>query len=198
MKTKRQYKQKTFLGINNGKKIYLTAPSWDCGWYWGFGYLGNKDCHYHVDSMEKDVPFYEKFEKHFGSTFIVRPSQKYLIAELFKTFYSLKETAEVLGRGGSHITSNPCKEIIKNESEVKRINEIVLPAIFDEIYKILESNAKNESLFDELIEIYELGFSNVVEFMFKNKLTPDDIKHLTGLNWSGIRSEYYKQLHAKK
>lgn len=24
---------------NNGKRVWLEKPSWDCGWYWGFGYL---------------------------------------------------------------------------------------------------------------------------------------------------------------
>ena len=57
--------------------------------------------------------------------------------------YTLKETAETLGRGGSHLTKNPCADIIKNEAEVKRINEIVLPAIFAEIEKIL-SPKENE------------------------------------------------------
>ena len=54
-----------------------------------------------------------------------------------KTFYILKETAEVLGRGGAHYTSNPCKDIIVNNEEVKRINEVVLPSIFAEIEKLL-------------------------------------------------------------
>lgn len=29
-------------------RIALYAPTFDCGWYWGFGYLGNKNCHYHL------------------------------------------------------------------------------------------------------------------------------------------------------
>jgi hypothetical protein len=58
---------------------------------------------------------------------------------LILTAYALKETAEVLGRGGSHCSSNPLADLIKNEIEVKRINEIVLPAIFDEIEKTLIS-----------------------------------------------------------
>ena len=56
--------------------------------------------------------------------------------ELVLTAYALKETAEVLGRGGSHMTENPCADIIKNKDEVKRINEIVLPAIFNQIEKL--------------------------------------------------------------
>jgi hypothetical protein len=49
----------------------------------------------------------------------------------------LRETAEVLGRGGSHYTTNPLSEIIKNPAEVERINKVILPRIFEEIYKIL-------------------------------------------------------------
>lgn len=29
------------LGIRkDGQKVWLSEPKWDCGWYWGFGYLG--------------------------------------------------------------------------------------------------------------------------------------------------------------
>lgn len=51
-----------YIGKNSdGKKVWLEKPSWDCGWYWGLGYLetmvGNRepskardiDCHTHWD-----------------------------------------------------------------------------------------------------------------------------------------------------
>ena len=141
------------LGVVNNETIYLTPPSWDCDWYWGFGYLGNKNCHYHIDGLNKIetynsekkvfeyefVNLYDGLKKHFGDSFIVKEDKDiWMLAELFKTFYTLKETAEVLGRGGSHYGYNPCSLIIKNDIEVKRINEIVLPAIFKEIYNILD------------------------------------------------------------
>lgn len=135
-------KDKVFFGIDKEtkEKIYLTKPSWDCGWYWGFGYLGNKDCHYHLsgyskgrnidmyDALKNDYELNEKIERNLWE-----------FCELVQTAYTLKEAAEVLGRGGSHYTNNPCKEIIKNEEEVKRINEIVLPAIFNKISELIES-----------------------------------------------------------
>ena len=145
--------KKIKLGIVNNENIYLTPPSWDCDWYWGFGYLGNKNCHYHIDGLNKIetynsekkvfeyefVNLYDGLKKHFGDSFIVKEDKDiWMLAELFKTFYTLKETAEVLGRGGSHYGYNPCSLIIKNDIEVKRINEIVLPAIFKEIYNILD------------------------------------------------------------
>lgn len=33
-------KEVYLIGINeDGEKVFLEEPSWDCGWYWGFGYL---------------------------------------------------------------------------------------------------------------------------------------------------------------
>lgn len=151
--------RKIKLGVVDNKNIYLSPPSWDCGWYWGFGYLGNKDCHYHVDGLKKIetynyeakvwvyefVNLYDGFKKHFGDTFIVKnDSDIWKLAELFETFYSLKNIAEVYNRGGSHLSSNPCADLIKNSDEVKRINVVLLPAIFEEIYNILNPTCLNQ------------------------------------------------------
>lgn len=152
MKTLSNYPAKVFLGRHNDEEIYLSAPSWDCGWYWRFGYLGNKNCHYHVDGLKKIdkynfdkkcfeyefVNLYDGFKKHFGDSFIVKEyNDIWTLCELFATFYTLKECAEVIGLGGSHYTTNPAKEIIINKEECERINNVVLPQIFEEIYKIL-------------------------------------------------------------
>lgn len=36
--------------------IYLTDFSWDCGWYWSGGYLGNRDCLFHFDNAFLETP----------------------------------------------------------------------------------------------------------------------------------------------
>lgn len=161
MKTISNYPSKVFLGKVDDKKIYLSAPSWDCGWYWGFGYLGNKNSHYHVNGLTKIekynfekkvfeyefVDLHDGLKKHFGESFIVKNDKDiWNLAELFQTFYLLKETCEVFGRGGSYYATNPCKDIITNNSEVERINNIVLPAVFEEIYKILLKYTKGRTL----------------------------------------------------
>lgn len=159
-------KERFFFGTrkSDNKKIYLTKPSWDCGWYWSFGYLGNSREHYHLDSY-RTVNHYLKLED--GSHKSITEQRNkcmydclledytlkknllgeknkfgsypklWTFCELFTTAYSLKETAEVLGRGGSHVTDNPVADVIKNEDEVKRINEVVLPAIFKEIETLI-------------------------------------------------------------
>lgn len=147
-----KWTQKFLIGKVDGENIYLDAPSWDCGWYWGFGYLSNKNCHYHLDGLVKThgANLYAALYKEFGDTLTIgkiepdnfgQNSTLYTFCELVLTAYTLKETAEVLGRGGSHMTTNPLAGLIKNEKEVEQINTIVLPAIFDQIHLLL-SNKK--------------------------------------------------------
>jgi len=132
---------KIFFGINKetNERIYLDKPSWDCGWYWGFGYLGNKDCHYHLSSYKngRNINMYDALITDYDLNAKIKENL-WEFCELVESSYVLKETAEVLGRGGSHYTTNVCSDIIKNEVEVKRINEVVLPKIFDALYKIIK------------------------------------------------------------
>lgn len=204
MKTLSNYPTKIFLGENDGEKIYLSAPSWDCGWYWGFGYIGNRNCHYHVDGLNKkeNVNLYDAFKKHFGDTLVVRGSQLWTLCELFQTFYALKEAAEVLGRGGSHMSTNPCASIIINKDEVTRINKTVLPAIFEEIYKILIPAQDNEKINAKLLKLILKGDTQkVVDFMNEYRITTDDLKDIKGVtdnDHTVIHSMYWKQFHAAR
>jgi hypothetical protein len=136
----------------DGVNYWLEAPSWSCDWYWGFGYVetytNNENpskardinTHQHFCSLffEKNKNGYDAF-KNFFKDITVSDKELWQLLELMKTFYSLKEAAEVLGRGGAHYATNLCAEIIKNESEVTRINEVVLPAIFTEIDNLLSA-----------------------------------------------------------
>lgn len=141
---------------NDNVRIYLEEPSWDCGWYWGFGYLGNSQEHYHLSAYQEKQ---QAFKLKDGSLKVITEKRNMIMydclkedyhlnpnieknlwkfCELVKTAYTLKETAEVLGRGGSHYTTNPVAITIKNEEEVKRINDKVLPAIFEQIKILIE------------------------------------------------------------
>ena len=149
---------KTFFGTrkSDNTRIQISKPSWDCDWYWGFGYLGNRNEHYHLDSYQsEDIHLTDDKGKFHMFTqkrninmydalledYDLAPNIKkhlWTFCELVLTAYALKDTAETLGRGGSHMTSNPCASIIKNTAEVKRINEICLPAIFEQLNAIYE------------------------------------------------------------
>ena len=141
---------------SDGATIYISKPKWDCGWYWGFGYLGNENEHYHLSAYQEKDHFFTleggSFKSITEKRNICMPDALladydlntnieksiWTFCELILTAYALKETAEVLGRGGSYITTNPCAELIKNVEEAKRINKIVLPTIFDSIQKLIE------------------------------------------------------------
>lgn len=118
----------------------LSAPSWDCGWYWSLGYLGHHYCHFHLDGLIKEhsTNLFDAIKKEFGDTLtITDDSDLWTFCELMMTAYTLKKAAEVLGCGGSHYKTNPVAGIVKNEKEVKRINEKVLPIIFDQVNSLL-------------------------------------------------------------
>lgn len=135
---------------SEGILYWLEEPRWDCGWYWGCGYVetytNNKNpqnardinSHQHFDGLffNKNKHGFDVFKEFFAES-VLSDKELWQLMELMKTIYTLKETAEVLGRGGSHYTTNPCKEIIINQDEVKRINEIVLPALFTAVKDIL-------------------------------------------------------------
>ena len=213
---KSNYPAKIYIGTVDGEKIYLSAPSWDCDWYWGFGYLGNKNCHYHVDGLTKHEKYnfdkkcreyeftnlFDGFKKHFGTSLVVRDSQLWTLCELFKTFYTLKETAEVLGRGGANYTANPCKDVIINKDEVKRINEVVLPTVFEEIYKILIPAQDNLKVDKKLLELYlEGNTEKVIDFMIEYRINTDDLNNIKGLtadDFNNIHTMYWRRYHANK
>jgi len=151
--------KKHYIGINDWKKVYLSAPSWDCGWYWGFGYLWNKDCHYHLDwltkiqtyNSEKQVFEYEFLNlkdwivKHF-TDLQIKEGSIWTFTELMNTAYKLKEVVWILAKWSSNYTDNPLWELIRNNDESVRINEEVLPAIFLEIEKCFLTPEDSEKI----------------------------------------------------
>ena len=207
--------EKVLLGVHNGEKIYLSPPSWDCGWYWGFGYLGNNNCHYHVDGLKKSETYnfenkvweykffnlYDGFIEHFGDSLMIRKSNLWEFAELFDTFYKLREIAGVYMRGGSHLTTNPCKDLIINEDEVKRINEVILPAIFTEIYRIIELGQSLDKDIKEVVKLFNEGdTTKTVQYMFDNHLRPEDLKDQKKISYNdyNVIHKYYHENKNKK
>lgn len=141
---------KVFFGKNKETKedIYITKPSFDCDWYWSFGYLGNNNCHYHLnDYSDKDIYIKYSDSTSTRSTRVTRKRNKcmsdcleedyilskiikdniWLFCELSLTIYSLKEMAEIVHRGGSHMTSNPGKEYLKDDNMYKKLVEELIP-----------------------------------------------------------------------
>ena len=55
-------KFKVLLGYTKPKQygerrpVFLEGFKWDCNWYWGGGYIGNRDFHAHFNGAFLDVP----------------------------------------------------------------------------------------------------------------------------------------------
>jgi hypothetical protein len=136
----------------DGVKYWLAKASWDCGWYWGFGYVQTKDSHEHIDSSflgklsfyntEKKVWDYTEYIHNIYDTprlteVTFTESEGWVLSELFFTFYTLKKAAEMWHTGGAHITTNPLLTLLKRPEEEKHINENLMPKLFAEVSRIL-------------------------------------------------------------
>lgn len=140
-----------FLGQdNNGINYWLEQATWDCDWYWGFGYIESytnnnapwraKDIqsHEHFDGLtsNQNINLYDAFK----NKFVLTPfsdKEIWTLCELMKSFYTAQKYAEMLHLGGSHYTTNPCKDTIIATDEKQRINTILIPTLCSEIYKIM-------------------------------------------------------------
>ena len=146
---------KTFFGKKNyllgigedNKKIWLVEPSWDCDWYWGFGYLETYtrrfgqtdiDMHTHFDCLgkEKNQNYYDAFKEYFKETTLA-DNEIWKLCDYMKTFYTLRKTAELFRHGNSWYTGQATIEELKRTDIENEINKKMLPKLFEEIDKLL-------------------------------------------------------------
>lgn len=142
-----------------GTKYWLEAPSWDCDWYWGFGYIEtytNNNCpekardihsHQHFDSLFLNKPRVSAFDafKEFFKETTLNDNEIWTLIDYMSSFYTLKKAAATLGRGYSHITEKAKLEEAKNIEMAKEINEKILPAIFKQIDIMLSGSKEEEN-----------------------------------------------------
>ena len=140
-KLEKEIDNKITYFIGKDKKnieYYISEPIWECGWYWSFGKIYTSDESYlHFKGLMFDFFGINSNNPDLLLETPFTDNEKWLLLELFQTAYDLKNITGVYLRGGSHISNNPLKEIIKNKDECDRINKILLPEIFKEIKKII-------------------------------------------------------------
>jgi hypothetical protein len=127
-----------------GEAIYLSKHSWDCSWYWGMGYIGNKNLHTHFDSTFLQGKTKYDITEVFSST---RLNQRnwWTILEMFSSAYRLKEVADLYYTGGSHITTNLCKNRLQDKELAARLNKD-LEEVLDRVWKYIEEAIEDNSL----------------------------------------------------
>ena len=147
-------KEAYLLGTDNeGTKYFLESARWDCGWYWGFGYIESysnnnaPECSRDIASHEHATDFYSDWFGGDNSRLVkttFTESEGWELAELLKQFYTLGASAQMFERGGCHIsTSKATEKTIQSKYLAKKINEKILPVVFERIYKILGTAKEN-------------------------------------------------------
>ena len=125
--------EKIFLGksFEHGN-LYLSKHNWDCGWYWGFGYLGNANSHTHFNNTFLNENIWKSPKELFESTAIT-DKLWWELKDLFSQAYVLKRVAEVYHHGGHCITTDNTKIIIDQEKEamINKDLEIILNKIWE-------------------------------------------------------------------
>ena len=127
-----------------GIKYWLEAPSWDCGWYWGFGYIKSYEQN-HAPSKARDIDshqhagdFHKKWwndEKAILKITTFTEKEGWELSELFARFEILRECAGLFGQGGAQISSTD--DYLKQEAWVKEINEKLIPETTRRVIDIL-------------------------------------------------------------
>jgi hypothetical protein len=150
---------------SNPQNVYLRDFSWECGWYWSGGSIGNNRFSAHFDGAFLDAPdvrghilgnFVSPWTKNptgdYGviqngwsvwedlSKFLDNPQytsqQWWRIKDLFKQFYTLQKAAEVFQYGG-HCTSDNRNPLELDMKMANKINEHIETIIIPEIRKAL-------------------------------------------------------------
>ena len=143
----------------NDEKFYLNEATWDCDWYWGFGYVKtfekyHKDwsSHTHIkDNFIGQQTIYDWHNcKHYLTDYVYNiydnkklvettfsKEEGWKLSELFNQYYYFRSVSDMLHCGGTNTTKANTEQFAGGEDIYKTINEVYLPNIFKQIEDIL-------------------------------------------------------------
>ena len=165
-----------FLGIDaNNTEYFLEEPSWDCNWYWGFGYIETFNENFtDILSHQHATDFYPEWVLKDNSILVETPfteKEQWWLSEYFNQFYLFKKISEYYYVGHTGISSVYNKHISKKKW--KEINNFLKTEIIDNIIKIVkgEYNIKKKNFssrekFDNFMDKYS---NSVIEYNVKNQ-----------------------------
>ena len=152
-------KDKVFFGKrkSDGAMISMDKPVFDCGWYWGFGYLGNSREHYHLSGYQsvdhfltladgsyksftekRNINMYDALITDYDLSEAIK-KDLWQFCELVTTIYTLKAIAETHSRGGSHFTTNNCQDILKDNELYKKYTFDLIPKVCQELWNLISN-----------------------------------------------------------
>lgn len=130
---------KILLFKKDNNRYYLRKPHFDCGWYWGLGYLATgRGSHGHFDSYFKDKLFCDAWVDFDDTPFT--KEEAYIITDYMRQLYTLRKMSDMLYVGNTHITSyaKVLEQFAEqNEAEYKRINNVLIPTVWNALVDVL-------------------------------------------------------------
>lgn len=159
---------------STGTKYWLEAPTWDCSWYWGFGYVetyrnnhrpssaADIDSHQHANG-EYIAPnaagtdhTYNNDANLFTGDFLVsktfNEADGWTLRELFAQFYHLQEQAAFYGRGHMNISSLETRHALQDKKQAKKINTVYIPMVMKNILQLLSTTTKTVTDYIQVID----------------------------------------------
>ena len=157
-KTDKAFNKKIYLlgQDKDGYNVYFEAPSWDCDWYWGFGYIetytrktnpstsSDTNSHSHWKycivgdrgTNSSEYIYHINDNPNLIST-VLTDKESWELSELMKKFYILQNAAELFHKGSANITNSPINDKIQSTELYNKINHELMPIIFKRIDEIL-------------------------------------------------------------
>ena len=140
-------KESIKIGKIDGELIFLYKHTWDCDWYWGMGYIGNRNLHTHISSLINE----KNSKGNYPSTEIkdifeqceLTQKQWWVVRDLFIQAYALKEVAEVYHYGGHQTTLKGVTDIINSKEKENQCNadlKIILDTVWEYINTSIKEN----------------------------------------------------------
>lgn len=136
---------------SDGILYWLEEPKWNCGWYWGFGYIETYTSNANP-SRSRDINSHQHATNFMANWFtewngskpkltsqVFSNAEGWELSELFEQFYFLQSAAENFGRGKCHCANTTAPKWEKKEL-AKEINEVHIPAVTKRILEILTPN----------------------------------------------------------
>jgi len=133
-----KFKKQLQIVIN--ENVYLSKHKWTCDWYWGMGYIENKNCYCHWKDVLKGC--YDQKQIFVKPVFDADDWWK--MQDLMKQAYNLKNTAEIYRHGGFLCGDAEISNLIKDVEMEKRLNKDC-KTVLDKLWKIaMESQNGNK------------------------------------------------------
>ena len=167
------------LGIDeDGTKYWLQAPSWDCGWYWGFGYIETlNETKTDIESHQHATDFYIKWIREILVETTFTDEERWALCELFDNFYTLRELADAQhhnGKLGNYTEKRHGFNFNTLFKDGMVINRDCLPLVMAKIISILTPE--------------ETETADSLELKYKNMLLKNDTDKVGSEELKGVKN----------